>query len=175
MWHRKNWVSFFYLHSIFGLCCRWLYASAATCALGFPEFLKKLSHFCQFLLQFISVVRCMIEIFCEAILDHSGDHLSIILHDRIVWCCSLCLCFLAWACCLYNWSLSSPWFLCDGVWAVSVLPQPVSTVHWLAEWFLSSPSGSLAALSCRLPGSTCFGPFFIFWVLGFAEAVFPPA
>lgn len=84
-------------------------------ALGFLEFLKQLSHFYQFLLQFIPVVHGMIKILCEAVLNHSSNHLSIILCDCIVRWWSLSLRFLACTCFLYCWSLSSPWFLCDGV------------------------------------------------------------
>lgn len=39
---------------------------------------------------------------------------------------------------------------------------------------MSSPSGSLAALSHHLPELTWFDPFFVSWVLGFVEAMFSP-
>jgi hypothetical protein len=84
MWYQKNWVMFFYLHPFCGLCGRWLCASASPCDLGFHEFLKELSHLCQFRLQFIPMVCDMIEIFCEAVLDHPGNHLSIILRDCVI-------------------------------------------------------------------------------------------
>jgi hypothetical protein len=115
VWYQKNWVTFFYLHPLCGLCGRWIYASTTTHDLGFPKFLKELHHFCQFLLQFIVVVHGMIKIFFEAVLDHLGNHLSIILCDCVVRWWSLCLNFLTCTCVLYRWSLSSPWFLCDGV------------------------------------------------------------
>jgi hypothetical protein len=131
MWYGKNWVMFFYLCPFCGLCGQWIYASTTTRDLGFHEFLKELSHFCQFLLQFIPVVRDMIEIFCEAFLDHPGNNISIILHDCVVRWWSLCLYFLVRTYILYHWSLSSPWFLCDGVRSVFLcslnwFPLPIS-------------------------------------------------
>jgi hypothetical protein len=106
MWYQNKWVALFYLHPFYGLCGRWLCAPTTTCDLGFPEFLKELSHFCQFLLQFIPVVRNMIKIFCEVVLDHPGNHLSIILRDCVIRWWSLFLHFLVYTYVLYHWSLS---------------------------------------------------------------------
>jgi hypothetical protein len=176
MWYRKNWVTFFYLHPFCGLCGRWLCASTATRDLGFPEFLKELSHFCQFLLQFIPVVRGMIKIFCEAVLDHPGNHLSIILRDCVVPVVVIVPSFsCVHTCILYHWSLSPPGSCVMGFDAVSCAPS-ASFLCPLVGWVVSVlPSGSLAALSRHLPESTWVGPFFISWVLGFVEAVSLPA
>ena len=63
-------------------------------------------------------------------------------------------------------SWGSSWF--------PVPPQLGSIVHWSAEWFIFSLSGSLASLSCPLSELTWFGLFLVSWVLGLVEVVFPP-
>jgi len=59
---------------------------------------------------------CVVEVFCQTILDHYSDHFSIVLRGRQVWWCTLYLWFLVRACGLFNWSLISPRLLWDGFW-----------------------------------------------------------
>jgi hypothetical protein len=109
----------------------------------------------------------MIEILCEAIFDHYSNHLSIILCDFIVRCCSLCLRFLVCTCFLYRWSLSSPRSLCDGVrcgFLCSLSQFPLSIGRLSGFWVPgcsepSSASVDLVWLALHFLGTGICGAF----------------
>jgi hypothetical protein len=84
--------------------------------LCFLNLLEELPHFFHLLLNFVPVAHNILKIFRCTILNHLGYHLYIILHDHILWRCSLHLHLLARTPLLSSWSLIQAWFLIIGTW-----------------------------------------------------------
>jgi hypothetical protein len=143
--------------------------------LCFLDLLEGLSHVCQLLLNYVPVVHNIVEILGYTILNHSGYHFCIILHDRVFWRCSLHLHLLACTPHLSGWSLSQVGFLWIGT--------PCSPLHCLSLFLLFLGRLHIILLPLLGPRLSCpfvcmiffSSPSFISWALGLPEALFLPA